>query len=154
MTRIQKERDKFCFKIFLSQFENCIADIKSKSTKLQYLSGYLADYALKIIQHLSISDENYNTALAVLKNEFLDKDIMIRENRNEISEAKPYFNSDVINIRKYLTKIPADLSDLKDSYGMDFQLEGSPRKVYMSNRIFAKLPNSLKKALIHVTSTN
>lgn len=106
------------------------------------------------MQRLSISDENYDTALAVLKNEFLDKDVIIREIRNEISEAKPYFNSDVINIRKYLTKIRADLSDLKDSYGMYFWLEGSPRKVYMSNRIFTKLLNSLKKALIHVTSTN
>ena len=66
-----KGKDKFAFSNFLSQFKSVIGDKKnmSKSTKLAYLIGYLRDYALSVVKHLSITDDNYDVALNMLTKE-------------------------------------------------------------------------------------
>ena len=69
-----KGRDKFAFNTFLNQFNNVIGSRKnlSDSAKLTYLLGYLRDYALKVVKHLTVSDSNYLIAIQMLKEEFLD----------------------------------------------------------------------------------
>ena len=70
-----KENDKFAFKTFLSQFNNVINSKNnlSNSAKLSYLKGYVTDYAFQVIQHLTISDNNFDIALELLSEELLDK---------------------------------------------------------------------------------
>lgn len=54
-------KDKFAFKNFLTQFQNLIQSKKnlSEASKLTYLRGYMKGYALKVIEHLSVTDENF-----------------------------------------------------------------------------------------------
>ena len=55
-TFLGKEEDKFAFHTFLNQFNNVIGSRKnlSDSAKQTYLYGYLRDYALKVVKHLTI----------------------------------------------------------------------------------------------------
>ena len=66
--------DKLEFKNFLGQFSNCIdaCGTLSNANKLTYLRSYLLGYALKIISHLSVTDDNYDVAFSLRKEEFLD----------------------------------------------------------------------------------
>ena len=67
-------KDKLEFKNFVMQFSNCIdaCGTLSSANKLTYLRSYLSGYALKIITHLSVTDDNYDVAFSLLKEEFLD----------------------------------------------------------------------------------
>ena len=85
-----KEKDKFSFHNFLNQFNNVIDSKKHllESAKLSYLIGYLRDYALKLVSHLSLTDSNYKVALNLLKEEFLDKEFIIDETLKNILKAR------------------------------------------------------------------
>ena len=55
------------FYTFYNQFQNVIefrTDL-TNSTKLTYLKGYLSGYALKIVQYLGITDDNFTVALGI-----------------------------------------------------------------------------------------
>ena len=81
-----KEEDKFAFHTFLNQFNNVIGSRKhlSDSAKQTYLYGYIRDYALKVVKHLTISDSNYLLAIQMLKQEFLDVNYIIDETYKNI----------------------------------------------------------------------
>lgn len=49
----------------------------SNATRIQYLKSYLTDYALLIIQHLSICDQNYEVTLSLLNKDFLDEGLIV-----------------------------------------------------------------------------
>ena len=148
------ESNKFKFKNFLMQFENCVSCIKSGATKLQYLRGYLAGYPLQLVQHLSITEENFDTAIQLLKKEYLDQEFIISAIFNQIDKAEPKPDLEFIGIKKFLTETRANLCELKCSYDLDFLEENTPGNKYLGYSIFAKLPNALKKEIIHVVGTN
>lgn len=110
---VVKTEDKFAFKNFLTQFQNCMVAVKCKAIKLQYLRGYLADYALQIIQHLTITNENYDVAIQLLKEEYWDHEYIVNEILKQISENKPVLDSEFEGVKQYLTKVRADLLELK-----------------------------------------
>lgn len=58
---------------FITKFNNVIGMRESlpPSVKFTYLKSFLKGYALKLIEHLSISDQNYEVALTLLEGEFL-----------------------------------------------------------------------------------
>ena len=63
------------FHSFIAQFDNivgCRTNI-SNSTKFTYLKSYLRGYALKLVQHLQVMEDNYEIALELLSKEFLNK---------------------------------------------------------------------------------
>lgn len=70
---------KFEFKNFISQFKNCTDSVKSGKSKLALLKGYLSDYALQLVSHLTLEDENFNVAVDLLTKEFLDIPFIINE---------------------------------------------------------------------------
>lgn len=84
---------------FLQQFQNvigsrgCLAD----SAKLTYLKTYLDGYALKVINHLSIANENYEVALSMLEKEFLDRDALTCDLINKLFNLKPSFHQEYLN---------------------------------------------------------
>lgn len=62
--------------------------VKCKAIKLQCLRGYRADDALQIIQHLTITNENYDVAIQLLKEEYWDHEYIVNEILMQISEKK------------------------------------------------------------------
>ena len=145
---------KFKFKNFLMQFENCTAGVHSKATKLQYLLSFLEGYPLQLVQHLSISEDNFDTAIQLLKDEYLDREFIISAIFKQIEEADPKADAEYAQVRHFLAETRANLSELKGSYGLDFLEENSPGNKYLGYSIFSKLPSELKKELIHAVGTN
>ena len=147
-----KEKDKFAFNTFLNQFNIVIGQKKnlSKSTKLAYLVGYLRDYALSIVKPLSISDDNYEVAIQMLKREFLDQKFIIDETYLNILKASPSFSNDpdFLSVKTYLNEIRAYLYELK-AQGIDLLLKDSAGLSLISHIIFNKLPAVVKSEFIH-----
>ena len=81
--------NKFAFKNFVSQFENCVINVKSGALRLQVLKNPLTGYASQIVEHLTISDENFTVAMHLLTEEFLDQDCIINEIFGQIYHSKP-----------------------------------------------------------------
>ena len=104
-----KEKDKFAFNTFFNQFKNVIGSRKnlSDANKLTYLVGCLRDYALSVVKHLSITDDNYEIAIQMLEREFLDKEFIIDETYKNILKSSPSstFDSEYTPIKIYLNEI-------------------------------------------------
>ena len=147
-----KEKDKFAFNNFLNQFNIVIGQKRhlSKSTKLAYLIGYLRDYALSIVKHLSISDDNYEVAVKMLKQEFLDQNFIINETYKNIMLATPNLSSDpdYSSVKTYLNEIRAYIYELK-AQGIDLLVKDSAGLSLISHLIFNKLPAEVKGEFIH-----
>ena len=152
-----KEKDKFAFHSFLTQFNNVIGSRKnlSDATKQTYLYGYLKDYALKIVKHLTISDENYHLALQLLKQEFLDIDYIIDETYKNILKAAPSvdFDPEFTSVRMYLNEIRSYLHELK-IYKVDLLEENTAGHSLISHVVFNKLPPVLRRELVHRINYN
>ena len=150
-----KDADKLEFKNFLIQFQNCVdaGGNLPGSAKLTYLRSYLTGYAYKIISHLSITDDNYNTAVALLKDEFLDTEFIADEYFTQIIKASPKYDHNFENVRQYLNETRAALHELK-SYNIDLMEEHTSGNKLISHIIFDKLPNIIKRELVHKVDTN
>ena len=121
---------------------------KKVGTKLIYLRVYLKGYAFRVMQHLSITDENFSSAINILKNEFLDIPFIIDENLKTLINPKPGFDTKFLETRSYLNNMRALLYDLQ-SLGVNFLEEGSAGSKLVGNIIFAKLPLIVKKELTY-----
>ena len=146
--------DKFAFKNFLSQFQNCVANMRSNSSKLSYLRSVLSDYAFSIISHLTITDSNYEVAINILRAEFLDNEYIVDEIFREILNSHPKYDNEFADVKKFLAKSRADLFELANSFNLDFVTSGSSGNILMSHIIFGRLPNVIKKDLIRISNTN
>ena len=109
---------------------------------------------MQLIQHLTITDANFDTAIELLKEEFFDQEFIVNEIFLQIIEAKPEFDPEFTHLKQYLSKTRADIHELQNSYGLDFLLAGSPGNKFLSFVVFAKLPCSLKREIINQTHTN
>ena len=109
-----KTVDKLEFKNFLLQLHNCIdaAGKLSKSAKLTYLRSYLTDYAFKVVSHLSITDSNYEVALQLLKDEFLDVEYIIDETFKQLLSSSPKYDPSFSEVRIYINECRALLHEL------------------------------------------
>ena len=123
------------------------------SVKLTYLRSYLTDYAYRIISHLSISDDNYEVAVKLLKDEFLDLDYINDEYLKQLCENFPKHDSGFVSVRQYLNETRAILYELK-TYGVDFLATDTAGCKLLSHIIFSKLPNAIKRELVHKVGTN
>ena len=150
-----KEADKLEFKNFLIQFQNCVdaGGNLPGSAKLTYLWSYLTGYAYKIISHLSITDDNYDTAIDLLKDEFLDTEFIADEYFRQIIKASPKYDQSFENVRQYLNETRAALHELK-SYNIDLLEENTSGNKLISHIIFDKLPNVIKRELVHKVDSN
>ena len=112
----------------MNQFNNVIGSRKnlSDSAKFTYLLGYLRDYALKVVKHLTVSDSNYLIAIQMLKEEFLDVQYIIDETFKSILKASPSmeFDPEYTSVKVYLNEIKSYLYELK-SHKLDLLEEGT-----------------------------
>ena len=147
--------DKFEFKNFLQQFQNCIDACTSLTNtgKLTYLRSYLTDYAFTTISHLSITNDNYDVAIQILKKEFLDEEFIVDEILKQLLEGYPKFDVTFGEVKSYINVCRAHLYELK-TYGVDLLEVNSAGCKLISHILFSKLPVSLKKELIHKVDTN
>ena len=152
----EKITDKFQFKNFLSQFKVVCATDGTPSAKLQRLRSQLDGEALQFIQHLSISDANYEIALKILEDIYLDIDYIKDEIFRQLHDSCPKYDPDFKGVITYLHKIKADLNELKnpDTYNVDLLSEEIPANQYISHVVFNKLPPIIKRDLIFKSETS
>ena len=152
-----QQKDKFAFHRFMSQFDNVIGSRKQLSNlaKQSYLYGYLQGYALKLVSHLSISNDNYVVALQMLKDEFLDEGYIIDETFKNILNVTPSnkYDSEFTNVKLFLNEIRSYLHELK-SFKIDLLEEETAGNIFVSHLVFNKLPKVVKRELINKTSSN
>ena len=135
--------DKFEYKNFKTQFESCVRNVPSDAMKLAHLRGYLTDTAVEIVAHLTFEDENYDIAIGLLDDKFLDKPYILDEILRQIANTTPKYDEDFIGVKSYMVKLRADLSELNTSYGFDCLEEGSFGCAFIRHIVFNKLPRSL-----------
>ena len=152
----EKITDKFEFKNFLSQFKVVCATDGTPSAKLQRLRSQLDGEALQFIQHLSISDANYEIALKTLEDIYLDIDYIKDEIFRQLHDSCPKYDPDFKGVITYLHKIKADLNELKnpDTYNVDLLSDAIPANQYISHVVFNKLPPIIKRDLIFKSETS
>ena len=148
------KQGRFAFKNFLSQFDNFVSSVRIDSVKLQLLKSHLRGYAAQIIDHLSLTDENFSIAIDILRAEFLDEGQIKNEIFRELLATRLNSENDLESVKFFLTKVKADLLELRSSFGLDFLAENTPGSELISHIIFSALPNILKKELIRLHGTN
>ena len=104
---------------------------------------------------MSITDANYETALQMLKREFLDKEFIVDETYKNILKTFPSstFDPEYSNIKIYLNEVRAYLSKLR-THGFDLLEPGTAGHSLISHIIFNKFPAVVKREFIHVLDKN
>ena len=134
------EEDKMEFRTFLVQFNNLIDSKRhlSSSAKLTYLRGYLRGYALKVISYLPINDDNYQNAVKLLKDEFLDIPYLKEQMFKQIVELSPKYDVTYHETRIYINEVRSIIHEL-GNYGLDFLNEDSAGFSLLSYIIFSNI---------------
>ena len=147
--------DKLEFKNFLLQFNNCIdaCGQLTGSSKLTYLRSYLSGFAFRVISHLSISDANYDVAIKLLKDEFLDEAFIVDETFMQLLSRVPKYDPTFLDVRTYINECRSMIHELK-LYKVDLLEAGSAGCKLLSHIIFSKLPPSIKRELVHKVDNN
>ena len=112
--------NKFEFKNFLAQFYNCVSSVSSDKGKLSLLKSYLTDHAAQLLSHLTLEEANYEVAIKLLTEEFLDIPLIVDEIFKQLLDASPKYDANFINVKQFLSETHADLSELRTSYNLDF----------------------------------
>ena len=126
----------------------------SDSARLTYLRTCLTDFPFQLISHLSINDENYNIALKLLTDEFLDEQYIVDEIFRMLLETSPKYCPEFSDLESYLIKTKADLFELNTSFDVDLISVNTAGNKLVSHLIYSKLPNNIKKELVRITDTN
>ena len=121
---------------------------------MQILRSYLSGYPAQVIEHLSVSDENYFAALVLLRSEFLDFDFRKSQIFTEIlfRELKAEFDLDAP--RTFCTEVKANLWELKFFYSLDFVARETSGEELVSYILFNKLPGFFKSEMIWLSGSN
>jgi len=145
--------DSLKYHDFLTQFKN-VVDFRvnlSDSSKFTYLRSYLRGYALKIVQHLTVTGENYSVALKLLENEFLNKEEIVNGLFKKLLSLSPV-SDDFQHTKLYLTEIRCILSDL-NNYDRNL-LTDKTSEEFISHIVFSKLPVSFRQEAARKLSNN
>ena len=128
--------------------------MSSDKAKLSLLKSYLTGYAAQLLSHLTLEEANYEVAIKLLTEEFLDIPLILDEIFKQLLGASPKYDANFINVKQFLSETRADLSELRTSYNLDFFEEETPRFRIINHIVFAKLPTILQKELVHKVGTN
>ena len=128
--------------------------MSSDEAKLSLLKSYLTSYTVQLISHLTLEEANYEVAIKLLTEEFLDIPLIVDEIFKQLLDPSPKYDANFINVKRFLSETRADLSDLKISYNLDFFEEETPGFRIISHIVFTKLPTILQMELVHKVGTN
>jgi len=142
------------FHSFISQFDNIIGlrTNLTNSIKFTYLRSYLRGYALKLVQHLQITDQNYLTALDLLKSEFLNKPALVEDLLQRLLDLKPKPDQSLLETKIFINEIRCLVSDLQ-AYEYDF-LNDKAGNILISHIIFHKLPTIFQQEIVRKLNDN
>ena len=138
---------------FISQYNNVVGlrSNLSNSTKFTYLKSFLKGYALKVVNHLQVADDNYVTALNLLETEFLNKEAIIDDLFAKLISLKPK-QSNFLEVKLYINEMRCVLSDLVQ-YEVDLTRDPSSAR-FISHIFFANLPPILKQEFVRKLDCN
>ena len=112
----------------------------SKVEKFNYLRSYLEGEALHTVSGLSLTNDNYEKALKLLKDRFGNPQLIISTHMNELLKLKKiHSDKDLSAIRRFYDDIEANVRSLQ-SLGIDSRNYGS----LLSPLIMERLPHELK----------
>ena len=135
------------FHAFITQFNSVIGQRKlTNVAKLTYLKSYLKGYASKLIQHLQLSDSNYETALELLNSEFLNEHAIINDLYSKLLNLKPKYDPTLLETKVFINEVRCIVGDLRN-YSIDLMDELSANSL-ISHIIFNKLPQNFKLELV------
>ncbi|KAL7633061.1 UNVERIFIED_CONTAM: hypothetical protein RMT77_016637 [Armadillidium vulgare] len=142
------ESDRFQFRSFLLSFENVFGSRRdlSEAAKLKYLKAHLSSIALKDVEHLPNVDDNYEVALQILKDLYLDVPFIIDCLFHKIDTAPFIDNKNLEAVRAFISEVCAHLHELKE-FELDFMDEGSAGCKLLSHIVVNKLPSSFLREL-------
>ena len=150
--------DAFVFLAWFSQFENMLASGRPMAGRynLAALCNHLTHTGLayKLIQTLEITDDNYDVAVEILKEEFLDVEKIVDKLCDQILEKSPKYDAEFEHVRLYVAEIKAILNDLNKSYNVDLISPDTGGYKFVSHIMFSKLPPVVQKAIIEKVSSN
>ena len=106
---------------------------------MSYLKNSLKDYALSLIAHLTITEDNYDRALKILEDEFLDEELIVHEYFGKILNKACKYDPKFESLKSLINDLRACIFELQ-SYDLDFLEEDSPGLKLLSHIIFEKLP--------------
>ena len=112
----------------------------------------MGGYAYKLIQHLSVNDQNFTEAIQILKDQFLDIGALVDDLLKKLLDLRPKYDPEHAGAKLYLSEVRCILSDLT-SFKCD--LTGSePAMRLVSHIIFHKLPYAVKQELARKLNNN
>ena len=106
--------------------------------KFTFLLLALEGKARALVSSRNITDQSITKAFEILDRAFLDEEKIIEQIINFLKDHPDLTNSNCIE--EFITILRCKLSELRE-FSMDFELEGSPGNVLLSNIIRSKLPN-------------
>ena len=95
-----------------------------------------------------MTDDNYDVAFSLLKEEFLDIPYIVDESFNTLLSSSPSFDTAFDRLQTYVIECRAIIHDLKQ-HNTDLMEEDTPGSKLHSHIIFSKLPTSVKRGLVH-----
>ena len=93
--------NKFEFKNLLAQFYNCVSSVSSDKSKLSLLKSYLTGYAAQLISHLTLEEDNYEVAIKLLTEEYLDIPLIVDEIFKQLLNASSKYDANFINVKHH-----------------------------------------------------
>ena len=150
--------DKADFLNWFSQFETMINSQRAMQDKYKLISlrNHLTKggLAFKMIYKLQLNDENYQTAIDLLKEEFLDEPKLIDDLFKELLEKTPSYDAEFKGLRIYIAEIKGLISDLQTAHKVDLSIVDSAGYKFVSHIIFSKIFAVIQKELISKCQTN
>ena len=70
---------------------NCVSSVSSNKAKLSLLKSYLTGYADQLFSHLTLEEANYEVAIKLLTEEFLDIPLIVDEIFKHLSQIRREF---------------------------------------------------------------
>ena len=139
---------------FLTQFNNVIGlrDNLTASVKFTYLKSYLRGYASKLVEHLSIADENYPIALTLLKDEFLNQNCLVDDLFKKLLSIKPKYDPTYGETKLFINQVRSIIADLKQN-DRDLLIDDCCNE-FVSHIVFSKLPIPFKHELVVKLNNN
>ena len=129
---------------FLDSFNSAIHQSSlSDVEKFNYLRGYLKDEALKTIEGLTLSEENYEKALNILKERYGNTDIIISRHMKElVSLPSVTSDSDLKGLRRFYDALESHIRRL-----LSLKIDAGSYGMMLKSIILEKLPNQVRLLL-------
>ena len=100
---------------------------------------------------MQIEDKNYEVALNILQEEFLDREALVEDLLVKLLDLRPKFSANFSETKIYLSEVKCIITDLQ-SYGKDLLTE--PANTLLSHIVFHCLPNPFKQECVRRLNDN